>query len=593
MRPRMAFALHSPSGSEPPRPAPFQRGRLYQSFVRGRERPRGIVWFGIRSFWGHLRHFVASAIATEDVDSRDWMTPDEPRALAERVSRLLGASTGFSGSGSVTERLGREVWVDYVADTGDDVSVSRAVAGLIFTPYGLPDPERPGYLLYAPRGDILFFGGDTAYPVATADEIRDRVIAPFNQVLAQRDDGRRRVLLGIPGNHDWYDGLDGFGRMFRRHVDYAHDGRARPTLHGSSRTLLGHYAEWAREFVRGGQVEKPKTLDLIGYTAVQAASYFVLPLAPNLSVLAVDRQLKHVDSRQQHFFSAWLNQHLAVSPWVILPDPVYAFGTPSRTGFESIQALGLTLSARPHLVVSGDIHHYRRDMEGPTLHVTAGGGGAFLHPAPLHHASSPPLAEWPDGPQSRVLLRQVKWKVAFGRSGIIPHLSVAALLAPALFAAEPWRPSAPALVIGTLLVAALIRLVGGLRRRFGMTDVLAVLTAACVTACGVALRIAFAELLAAPVDASVLPWLASACALFAVSPVGAWFFGAYLALLTRLGYEHLQAFAALDHPGFKHFVRFRVRRDGSAVDGWCIGLVDPIRPGEQPVLVDQFTWYCR
>ncbi|HMJ16256.1 MAG TPA: hypothetical protein VK524_32805, partial [Polyangiaceae bacterium] len=168
----MAHAAHfaaRTSGAPPPRPAPFARGRVYRHFVRGRARPRGIVWFGISSFWGHLRHFVASAIATEDVDSRDWMTPDEPRALAERVARLLG---GVAGSGSVTERLGRDVWIDYVADTGDDVSVSRAVAGLIFTPYELPDPEHPGMLLFAPRGDILFFGGDTAYPVATADEIR-------------------------------------------------------------------------------------------------------------------------------------------------------------------------------------------------------------------------------------------------------------------------------------------------------------------------------------------------------------------------------------------------------------------------------------
>jgi hypothetical protein len=170
----------------------------------------------------------------------------------------------------------------------------------VFAPYELPDPERPGVYLHAPRGDILVFGGDTAYPVATADEIRDRVVAPFNQVLAQCADGQRRVLLGIPGNHDWYDGLDGFGRMFRRHVDYAMDGQARPTLHGSSRTALAHYAEWAREFMRGGQVDKPKTLDLIGYTAVQAASYFVLPIAPSLAMLAVDRQLKHIDSRQQH-----------------------------------------------------------------------------------------------------------------------------------------------------------------------------------------------------------------------------------------------------------------------------------------------------
>ncbi|HMJ09913.1 MAG TPA: hypothetical protein VK524_00840, partial [Polyangiaceae bacterium] len=396
-----------------------------------------------------------------------------------------------------------------------------------------------------------------------------------------------------PGNHDWYDGLDGFGRMFRRHVDYAHDGQARPTLHGSTRTLLGHYAEWAREFVRGGQVEKPKTLDLIGYTAVQAASYFVLPLAANLSVLAVDRQLKHVDSRQQHFFSSWLNQNLAISPLVILPDPVYPFGVPSRTGIESVQALGLTLPARPHLIVSGDIHHYRRDVEGPTLHITAGGGGAFLHPAALGGIGLKAGAEWPDATQSRVLLRQVAWKVALGRSGIIPHIAVVLLLAPALLGGEAARPAWIALGIGTLLVAALLRLVGGLRRRLGMTDILALLMAACISACGLGLRIAFERLLSEWMDPAVVPWTAALCALLVLAPLGAWWFGLYLASLTRFGYENLQAFAALDHPGFKHFVRFRVRRDGSAVDGWCVGLVDPIREGEQPVLVDTFTWRSR
>ena len=109
----------------PLRILPFDPKTVLHRFVRGRERPQGVAWFGIRSFWGHLRHFVASAIATEDVDSRDWMTPDEPRALMERVSRLLGGS--LPGT-TVTERLGKDVWIDYIADTGDDVSVSRAVA---------------------------------------------------------------------------------------------------------------------------------------------------------------------------------------------------------------------------------------------------------------------------------------------------------------------------------------------------------------------------------------------------------------------------------------------------------------------------------
>src|SRR5262249_52990256 len=116
---------------------------------------------------------------------------------------------------SLAEALDRDVWIDFVADTGDDVSVSRAVAEMVFDTYAVDDPDSPGAELTLPRGDVLLFGGDTAYPVATELEIHNRVIVPFNQVLKDRLDGKPRVLLGIPGNHDWYGGLDGFGRMFR------------------------------------------------------------------------------------------------------------------------------------------------------------------------------------------------------------------------------------------------------------------------------------------------------------------------------------------------------------------------------------------
>src|SRR3954466_8163558 len=102
------------------RPAP---AGLVRRFTRGKERPRGVVWFGARSFWGHLRHLVASAIASENIDSRDWMTPDEPRALLARIGDLLG---GAPGAPTLVEALGRDLYVDFVADTGDDVAVSRA-----------------------------------------------------------------------------------------------------------------------------------------------------------------------------------------------------------------------------------------------------------------------------------------------------------------------------------------------------------------------------------------------------------------------------------------------------------------------------------
>src|SRR5262245_20167251 len=145
-------------------------------FTRGKEHPRGVVWFGARSFWGHLRHLIASAIATESIDSRDWMTPDEPKALLARITRVLG---GNSLAPTLVEGLRRDVYVDFVADTGDDVAVSRAVARLVFAPYQLPDLDQPGAFLHAPRGDILLFGGDTAYPVATAQELMNRVIVPW------------------------------------------------------------------------------------------------------------------------------------------------------------------------------------------------------------------------------------------------------------------------------------------------------------------------------------------------------------------------------------------------------------------------------
>jgi hypothetical protein len=70
---------------------------------------------------------------------------------------------------------------------------------------------------------------------------------------------------------------------------------------------------------------------------------------------------------------------------------------------------------------------------------------------------------------------------------------------------------------------------------------------------------------------------------------GAFVFGCYLAALALFGLNHDQAFAALGHPGYKHIVRMRARADGSAIDAWVIGLVDPLG-AHTPVLVDRITF---
>jgi hypothetical protein len=583
-------------------------------FTRGRKAPIAIAWFGIRSFWGHLQHFIASAIASENIDSRDWMHADPPERLAEQVARLISTGAGETAPESgvvttVTGGIGRDLWIDFIADTGDDSSVSEAMGRLLAAPYQLPDPENEGTFLETPRGDLLLFGGDTAYPVATAGEIHDRVIVPFNRALVDARDGRRRVLLGIPGNHDWYDGLDGFARTFRRRIgelsiEAPPDSDASPSLHKDRESRFEHAIDFVEQFVAGKVVSKRKALVFDGYVPLQHASYFVLPLAPGLDLFAVDRQLRSLDFRQRKYFAARRESAPQNRLCVLMPDPVYAHLEESPTGVAMANALELDLVRKPHLVLTGDSHHYSRRQVDASLHVIAGGGGAFLHPARIaRRGFSPPQAEWPDAKASAALLRQVPWQVAVGRSGFLPHVLLVALFAPTLsvgveYATPTGRGTiiASALVAG-FLVAIVCALVGGINRKKGKPKRWQI--------AGLSLGIG-ALVGVLPVVASTLIWrilsrfgeapgprLYAGLILVLAAFIGTFLYGAYLALLTYLGLENTQAFTALGHPGFKHFLRVRVRRDGSAIDAWCIGLTSPLRDKEPPVLVDTFTWMPR
>jgi hypothetical protein len=545
------------------------------------------VWFGITSFWGHWRHFLAAAIATEDVDSRDWMTPDDPVELLARVAQRLGGNPAAS---TLSEALGRELFVDFIADTGDDSAVSRAVARLLFSEYELPDPDRPDAFLRAPRGEVLIFGGDTAYPVATAQEIASRVIVPFNQVLeALPFDPTPRVLLGIPGNHDWYDGLDGFARMFRRRPG----GDEEPaSVVRFSPLMLQQYAEWAREFVSGGKIEKPRALVLHNYAPVQNASYFALALTPQIQLLAVDRQLRTPDSRQRRFLIDAYEAHPERATFALLPDPVYRFGHASKTGTATIESLRFDLGTRDHFVLTGDVHHYERLERERLLHVIAGGGGAFLHPTRVAKGGTGAERSWPGAAQSRRMLRFVPLKVALGRSGVLPHLLLSALFLPAVsFGTRFWERtgmivSAP--FATTIVLTTILALIGGVRRR---KTVLPFAFGAALAIALTPLGVSFAIGLALEHFGLVAPTSeVAAITLAAAVLAGAWIFGAYLSLLTRYGFEHTQAFTALDHPGYKHFVRLRVRADGRGIDGWCVGIVDPLGADQKPVLVDCFSW---
>jgi hypothetical protein len=571
----------------PARPEPMGKDVPHARFRRGAARPRAVAWFGIRSFYGHLWHLAASAIATQDIDSRDWMHADDPETLTKSVARVIDPAA--PDAPSVTEALGRDVFLDYIADTGDDKEVSRAVAELVAQPYEVPSPD--GGSLTAPRGDILLFGGDTAYPVATATEIEARLLSPWNAVLTARDDHQKRALLGIPGNHDWFDGLDGFARMFRARAFRLERDRARAAAPGAERPVR-HLVSWIEAFAMGKHVVKRRALPLFGYEPVQRASYFALSLAPGRDLWGVDRQLRQVNFQQRKFFWERRNAEPKRSLVLCLPDPLREYLKPSRVGAATLQALELDPIHDPMLCIAGDVHHYERWQFGPSIHLVSGGGGAFLHGArSARRGLAPPICEFPGPRASRALLRGVPFRVATGAAGLIPHLALAVLFAPALGLGLRFGPGAMGMASqGAAALCALVcAFLGGWRRgQLGAVALLALLTGAAMGAVPLVAREAFR---------GALRWLGAspspkvgALVVFAMAIViGAWVFGCYLAALAWLGLNNEQAFAALGHPGYRHFVRMRIRQDGSAVDGWVIGLVDPL--GDRtPVLVDTFTF---
>jgi hypothetical protein len=48
-----------------------------------------------------------------------------------------------------------------------------------------------------------------------------------------------------------------------------------------------------------------------------------------------------------------------LAAWVLLPDPIYHFGNPSKTGTAMVETLQLDFEAREHFVLTGDVPQLR------------------------------------------------------------------------------------------------------------------------------------------------------------------------------------------------------------------------------------------
>lgn len=255
------------------------------------------------------------------------------------------------------KRPRQEIWIDYVADTGDGWNSTYTVASCVSQPQlTLNDPD--GNQHQTKQGDLLVFGGDEVYPTPSRKLYNERLIQPYETALRCTPPPHPHVFA-IPGNHDWYDSLVSFTRLF----------------------ISKHW--------------------FAGWWAPQSRSYFALKLPHGWWLLSTDVQLgSDIDEPQVGYFRKVAEQMRLQETQektrvrIILcnaePHWIYAktYGKYDSAVYNENNFAFLedkVLGRKVTVFLAGDLHHYRRhevkEKDGTTREkITAGGGGAFLHP---------------------------------------------------------------------------------------------------------------------------------------------------------------------------------------------------------------------
>ncbi|WP_322752801.1 metallophosphoesterase [Frankia sp. Cas3] len=297
-----------------------------------------------------------------------WLSPSLLFATAVRVgiSAVLGSyadkreemaalpaappadlSDGAEPPGYAEAPDGGELWFDYVSDLGDGFDATYAMASLLAT----PSLDLAGTT--TPRGRMLVMGGDQCYPTPSITGYENKLIGPYRAALPRTcpDPAGAPRLFVLPGNHDWYDGLTAFMRVF---------------CQGSS---IG------------------------GWRTEQTRSYFAVQLPHRWWLLGIDIQFdSYIDDPQRRYFIE-IAARMRPGDAVILCSAKPSWLSAADGDAEAYAVLDYfertiirKVGAQVRVSLTGDRHHYARYSEcardtevgGSAQKFTAGGGGAYL-----------------------------------------------------------------------------------------------------------------------------------------------------------------------------------------------------------------------
>ncbi|MGV9238056.1 metallophosphoesterase family protein [Streptomyces nigra] len=304
-----------------------------------------------------------------------WLDPRMLWAARNGVlASLFGDPTGRTRGRWVAQRTAAGAPADKVIRRDDPDRFSFLVIG--DTGEG-DDPQYavvPGLLKEGRDTRFAILASDVIYPVGGADDYGPKFFRPYQDY--------RAPIYAIPGNHDWYEDLTAFMRVF---CDDAPPLPPEPAPSPLSRARLRSLL-WHRPREGDGQRldEARKLRSAPDQLASQPGPYWAIDAGP-VRIVGIDTGLLGTLDAEQ---GAWLRE-VSKDPRpkiLITGSPLYVDGEHHPCAIEgggTVDDIVRDPAHRYVAAIGGDIHNYQRYPvrvgDRTIQYVVAGGGGAFMH----------------------------------------------------------------------------------------------------------------------------------------------------------------------------------------------------------------------
>jgi uncharacterized membrane protein HdeD (DUF308 family) len=229
------------------------------------------------------------------------------------------------------------------------------------------------YLELGRQDDVKFLviSSDVIYPAGAMVDYESNFYLPFK--------GFTKPIYAIPGNHDWFDALEGFN------ANFLEDKAARAALSARADADL-NLTSTDKDRIDRLLKRAQQLRELYGIrNGKQRAAFFDIQ-TDDFALIAVDTGIRRtVDDRQLDWLEKVLQQAEGKFIMAILGHPKYAAGIDTSVGDERFVELYDRLErAGARVLMAGDTHDFEfyveepTESESPRYYFVNGGGGAYL-----------------------------------------------------------------------------------------------------------------------------------------------------------------------------------------------------------------------